>query len=175
MSKCMCYNTLFAVISGSFRKHLAEIGELKRQLESQGVAILSPQSTEAVNPNDEFIVLDSDPIEDHRVLQDSVFAKIRRSTFLVVANVDGYIGRAAVLEMGYAIAMGIAIYTLMPVDDPNLAPYCRLVGDIFPKIDPSRSLYKTDSALANAQITVPVPFVEKVASEIRDRYAKSRT
>lgn len=135
---CTCNATLFTVISGSFRKHLHQILDLRQKLEKHSVAVLSPHGSSAVNPDEEFIVLDSDPVSSPKLLQDSVFTKIRRSTFLVVANVQGYLGRAAVLEMGYAIALGISIYTLEPVDDPNLAPYCRSLSEIFPDIQSSQ-------------------------------------
>lgn len=131
---CHCNGTLFTIISGSFRKHLSQIMRLKQLLSKQQVIVLSPHGQAAVNPGDEFIVLDSDPVTHPKLLQDSVFAKIRRSTFLVVANIDGYLGRATILEMGYAIALGITIYTLEPVDDPNLIPYCRLLNEVFPDI-----------------------------------------
>lgn len=132
---CCCNGTLFTVIIGSFRKHLVQIMRLKRLLSTQQVIVLSPQGQTALNPDDEFIVLDSDPVIHPKLLQDSVFAKIRRSTFLVVANVDGYLGRATILEMGYAIALGITIYILEPVDDPNLMPYCRPIIEVFPDIN----------------------------------------
>lgn len=125
---------LFTVISGSFRKHLLQIVALKKILEKHNIGVLSPSGKIAINPHEEFIVLDSDPIDYPKLLQDSVFAKIRRSTFLVVANFDNYLGYAAVLEMGYALAQGIAIYTLETIKDPNLAPYCRLIEEIFPDI-----------------------------------------
>ncbi len=132
---CNCNASIFTVISGSFRKHLKHISRLKKDLELHGIAVLSPSGDNAVNPKEEFIVLDSDPISNPKILQDSVFAKIRRSTFLVVANVEGYLGRAAVMEMGYAIALGVSIYTLEPVTDPNLSPYCNLLEEVFPHID----------------------------------------
>ncbi len=122
------------VISGSFRKHLQEIITLKRLLEKNGIAVLSPAGNIAINPDEEFIILDSDPVSNPKLLQDSVFAKIRQSTFIVVANVDGYLGKAAILEMGYAIAHGISIYTIEPVEDPNLSPYCRLLSELFSEI-----------------------------------------
>lgn len=128
-------HTLSTVISGSFRKHLHKIILLKQELEKNHVAVLSPAGNMAVNPEEEFIVLDSDPVTHPKLLQDSVFAKIRRSTFLVVANFDGYLGRAAVLEIGYALAIGITVYVLEPVEDPNLKPYCHLLRDVFPGID----------------------------------------
>ena len=129
-----CNAALYTVISGSFRKHLRQIVQLKEALKKYQVVVLSPSGNAAINPDEEFIVLDSDPVTHPKLLQDSVFAKIRRSTFLVVANVNGYLGRAAVLEIGYAIALGITIYVLEEVDDPNLKPYCRLLEEAFPDL-----------------------------------------
>lgn len=131
---CQCNNTLFTVVSGSFRKHFQQIMRLKEELKHNHVAVLSPAG-EAVNTDDEFVILDSDPVTNPKLLQDSVFAKMRRSTFLVVANFDGYLGRAAVMEIGYAIALGITIYTVEDVEDPNLKPYCRPLSEAFPNID----------------------------------------
>ncbi len=146
-SQCDCGKTLYTVISGSFRKHLSQIVQLKQFLQSQQVMVLSPTGHAAINPKDEFIVLDSDPISNPKLLQDSVFAKIRRSTFLVVANFNGYLGKAAILEIGYAIATGISIYTLEPVDDPNLSPYCRPLSEIFPQISLKKDLAKVEGKI----------------------------
>ncbi len=118
------------VISGSYRRHLVGMYALKRILERKGIHVLSPVGDGAINPGEEFVLLDADPIHDHRTLQDSVFAKIRRSSFLVGFNQDGYLGRAALLEFGYAISQGISILTLEPVEDPNIVPYTRLLADV---------------------------------------------
>lgn len=133
-SSCNCNSSIFTVISGSYKKHLKEISLLKDFLERNNIAVLSPQGRNAVNPHDEFIILDSDVIDNPRILQDSVFAKIRRSTFLIVANINEYIGKAAVMEIGYAIALGIPIYTIEPVNDPNLRPYCMPLETVFPHV-----------------------------------------
>ncbi len=118
------------VISGSYRRHLAGMYALKRILERKGIHVLSPIGDGAINPGEEFVLLDADPIHDHRTLQDSVFAKIRRSSFLVGFNQGGYLGRAALIEFGYAISQGISILTLEPVEDPNIVPYTRLLADV---------------------------------------------
>ena len=125
---------LSTVISGSYRKHLKELFLLKAQLESHRVVVLSPVGSHTVNPGEEFIILDADPISDHRLLQDSIFAKMRSSSFHVLANIDGHMGSAALIEVGYAIAIGLQILTLEPVTDPNVAPYCRMLNDVFPSI-----------------------------------------
>lgn len=94
------YGNVSTVISGSYRRHLKEIYNLKSYLEHKGITVLSPVGTHAVNPGEEFILLDADPVKDERILQDSVFAKLRRSTFMVAFNKDDYLGKAAVLEIG---------------------------------------------------------------------------
>lgn len=131
----MIKGNVCTVISGSYRRHLAGMYSLKTALESKGITVLSPVGSIAVNPGEEFVILDEDPIEDHRVLQDSVFAKIRRSSFLTSYNEGGYIGAAALLEFGYAISQGIQILTLEPATDPNIAPYTRLLSDVFGELD----------------------------------------
>jgi hypothetical protein len=118
------------VISGSYRRHLGDMYALKRLLERKGIHVLSPVGDGAINPGEEFVLLDADPIHDHRTLQDSVFAKIRRSSFLVGFNREGYLGKAALLEFGYAISVGIPVLTLEPVEDPNIRPYTRLLADV---------------------------------------------
>lgn len=56
--------------------------------------------SEAVNPCEDFVILKDDPIKDPRILQDSIFAKMRRASFHVMLNKDGYIGHATTLELG---------------------------------------------------------------------------
>lgn len=124
-------NDLTTVISGSFRKHLGHLYILRDELQLRRVDVFSPIGSGAVNEGEEFIILDQDPIADHRILQDAVFSKIRRSSFLTVANIDGYIGKTACLEIGYAVATGIQILTFEPVDDPNIAAYSRTLVDVF--------------------------------------------
>jgi nucleoside 2-deoxyribosyltransferase len=122
------------VISGSFRKHLKEISKLKKALERYNIQVLSPEVCEAVNPKDEFTILGSDPVDSPELLQPSIFQKIRESTFLVVANFGGYLGAAATLEIGYSIAIGIKIYALETITDPNIAPFCTSIFTVFPEL-----------------------------------------
>lgn len=122
----------YTVIIGSFRKHFREIIELKKELERLQIKVLSPKDCTIINPDDDFVIFQSDATSDQKFLQDAVFSKIKYSTFVILANFNDYIGRAATLEMGYAIAHGISILTLKPVKDIHLKPYCRLLTDVFP-------------------------------------------
>lgn len=124
--------SLRTVISGSYRRHLKKLYVLKQRLEEMDIVVLSPVGSFALNPTEEFVLLDADPVHDRRILQDSVFGKIRNSSFLVLANFDGYIGNAALLEVGYALSFGLQILTVEEVHDPNIGVYTRLLEDVFP-------------------------------------------
>ncbi len=132
----MSSSSLRTVISGSYRRHLQELYALKEELERIGIDVLSPIGTIAVNPQEEFVFLDADLIHDKRLLQDSVFGKIRMSGFLVLANFDGYMGNAALMEIGYALSFGLQIMTIEPVKDPNISLYTRLLYDVFVDLQP---------------------------------------
>ena len=123
------------VISGSYRKHLAQLFKLREALLEAGFEVLSPIGSIAINPKEEFVILNDDIINDPRTLQDSIFAKIRMSTFLTLGNFDNYIGNAAILEIGYAISYGIKIYSIVQVNDPNLKPYINTIDEILPGIN----------------------------------------
>lgn len=124
----------YTVIIGSFRKYFYKIVELIKEVEKLQIKVLSPKDCTIINPDDEFVIFQSDVTSDHKFLQDVVFSKIKISSFVLLANFNDYIGRAATLEMGYAIAHGISILTLRPVKDSHLKPYCRLLTDVFPSL-----------------------------------------
>jgi len=130
-----------AVISGSYRKHLKELYNVKCFLQNCGINVLSPVGNRAINGEEEFVLLDADRITDHKTLQDSIFAKLRISTFQVVVNQDGYLGPTTILEMGYSISLGIQILTLEPVMDPNINPYCRSFFSIFPQYQEHQKMW----------------------------------
>ena len=131
----MASSSLCTVISGSYRRHLRKLYLLKQELESLDLLVLSPIGSLALNPNEEFIFLDADPTRDKKLLQDSIFAKIRSSSFLTLANFEGYMGRAALLEVGYALAFGLQVLSVEPVEDPNLSPYTKLLSEAFPQTE----------------------------------------
>jgi nucleoside 2-deoxyribosyltransferase len=101
-------------------------------LEEQGVHVLAPTGFRVVNPGAAFSVLEGDPKVEVRMVQDAFFAQIRNTTFLTVANVDGYLGKAVTFEMGYAVAYGLRILTLEAVNDPNLSGYVERLEAVFP-------------------------------------------
>lgn len=115
------------LIIGSYRRHFEQIRSIKSALEDRGVSVLAPGSDRIVNPGATFALLESDGDRTPRQVQDRIFSLIRASDFLVLANVDGYLGAAATLEIGFAIAVGTDVLTIEPVVDPNISGYTRLL------------------------------------------------
>ncbi|MBO1740397.1 hypothetical protein [Leifsonia sp. TF02-11] len=114
------------LIIGSYRRHFAQILSVKSALEDRGVQVLAPESDQIVNPGESFALLESDEDRTPRQVQDRIFSLVRRADFLVLANIDGYLGAAATMELGYAIAVGTDVLTIEPVVDPNIGAYTRL-------------------------------------------------
>jgi len=91
------------VISGSFRKNMEQIGKALEGFEKADVKVLAPTTKEAVNPDEEFIILATDdPNKPPHKLEMDFMREIRKADFLYVANVDGYVGQSAATEMAYA-------------------------------------------------------------------------
>ena len=91
------------VVSGSFRKHMEQIGKVLESFERADVKVLAPATKETVNPNEDFVILvTDDPGKPPHKLEMDFMREIRKADFLYVANVDGYVGQSAATEMAYA-------------------------------------------------------------------------
>ena len=110
-------------ISGSFRKFYPEITNAIDVFSEREIEILSPAKSKIVDPNAEFVIFESDETTDVRELEDRHLDAIRNSDALYIVNPGGYVGNSAILEIGYAIALKIPIYTLEPIEDKTLSVY----------------------------------------------------
>ncbi len=91
------------VVSGSFRKHMEQIAKTLEGFEKADVKVLAPATKEAVNPDEEFIILATDdPNKPPHKLEMDFMREIRKADFLYVADIDGYIGQSTATEMAYA-------------------------------------------------------------------------
>jgi hypothetical protein len=98
------------VISGSFRKHLSEIGKASSKFKDAGVKVLAPLTQDTINSNADFVILETDdPQKTADVLEKDFMSKIAKSSFLYIANIEGYIGKSTGAEMCFAILNNIPI------------------------------------------------------------------
>ncbi len=92
----------YATISGSFRKHLEYILEVKRFLENTGTKVLSPEFTEPKNPGDTFVVFLGEEDKTPLQLKRCHLSSIEESDALIICNPNGYVGSSTMFEIGYA-------------------------------------------------------------------------
>ena len=95
-----------AVLSGSYRKHLNYIESVKRKLSSRGAEVLSPRFSKPKNPGEEFIVFEGEDGLSPLELERYHLEKIKHADALIVCSPKGYVGASALIEIGYANALG---------------------------------------------------------------------
>src|SRR4051794_13186022 len=107
-------------VSGSFRRHLAQIAADVAAFTDLGAVVLSPADPRVVDAFGDFLFVASDHHRTVRRLQDRHLAAIEASAFLWLVNPDGHVGTSASLEVGAAVALGVPVYSLTPPTDLTL-------------------------------------------------------
>lgn len=105
------------VLSGSFRKHLDYILNVKKQLSAKSIQVLSPRFDEPKNPGQEFVVFEGEEGLSPLELERHHLNMIEKCDALVVCASNGYVGASALIEIGYAQALGKRIiFTEKPAE-----------------------------------------------------------
>ena len=120
---------LTCTISGSFRRFLPQISAKMAECAEQDVTVLSPRSVHAIGEQKGFIFLRGDRGEPKEI-ESSHLQAIRNSDFLYVVNPEGYIGTSATMEVGYALALSVPVFSSEPPAEPILAMFVRCEGSI---------------------------------------------
>ena len=96
------------VICGSFNKHLKQIEALMNRLKSSGISVLSPQNTEVVGSENDFVVFKNDVVINHNTwsVEELHLKAIDRCDFVIACNFDGYIGVSTTFELEHAYRVG---------------------------------------------------------------------
>jgi NTP pyrophosphatase (non-canonical NTP hydrolase) len=123
-------------VSGSFRKHWNEIDAARNELHALEAAVLSPLNGPPLLEREGFTFLRADagsPAE----LELRHLSAIRKSDLLYIVNPGGYLGSSVALEIGYALAWDIPIWSSEPFAD---SPHHDLVrsGSVHDALDSVR-------------------------------------
>ncbi len=114
-----CEKDLRCVVSGSFLKFKPEIDLAIDELSNLGVVVLAPEkgwllkpSSTIVTPKGEFFrPLQSEQGMTPKQVEDSFLKALSLSDFVYVVNPDGYVGNMVSMEIGFAMARGIPVYS----------------------------------------------------------------
>lgn len=121
---------LAVTVSGSFHRHMHEIGLAVEELAALSVRVLSPADPRIVAAQGEFLFVASDPVRSVRLVQDRHLECIRASNFLWLVCPDGYVGQSAAMEIGFAAAIGMPIYSKHMPSDLTLRQYVKVVPSL---------------------------------------------
>lgn len=121
---------LAATVSGSFHRNLSGVCDAVAALRENGVRVLSPADPRVVEEVGQLLFLASDIWRSIRLVQDRHLQAIANSDFLWLVCPDGYIGPSVSLEIGFALANNLPVYSQRLPDDLTLRHYVELVGDV---------------------------------------------
>src|SRR5437660_1531589 len=117
-------------VSGSFTRHLDRIQNVVAEFKARGVTVLSPEQPFIVDALDGFMFVASDRHRSVKLVQDRHLASIADSDFLWLEADDGYVGQSAALELGFAIGVGVPVYSLSIPADLTMRQYVRRVPNL---------------------------------------------
>ncbi|MDQ6876859.1 MAG: hypothetical protein M3082_04015 [Candidatus Dormibacteraeota bacterium] len=118
---------LHTALCGSFRRDPAGLTEAFSALISAGCVVLSPRSLDFAGDLGGFMVtadqLDAEPLE----IEWEHLAAIRAADFVWLHAPDGYVGPSATLELGFAAANGIPVFSKVEPRDVTLKNFVSIV------------------------------------------------
>lgn len=119
------------VICGSFNKHLKQIEKLINKLELDGISVLSPQNTEVVGLENDFVIFKNDIVINHNTwsVEELHLQAIDRCDFVIACNFDGYIGVSTTFELEHAYRAGKKIVF---IEDNEMADFFGKRINIYP-------------------------------------------
>jgi NTP pyrophosphatase (non-canonical NTP hydrolase) len=142
-------SVVHVTVSGSFRRHWAEVTDAIKSFQTLGAQVLSPRSLEQARIEDGFIYLKGEQGQPQDIERNHLDA-ISRSDALYVVSPDGYLGPSAALEIGYALALHVPVWSSTALgDNPHrfLVPVAppRVVIDEIKKLAGRADLPSNDS------------------------------
>lgn len=117
-------------VSGSFRRHLPAIQDAVQLLSDLGIVVLSPADPRIAGNFGEFVFVRSDLRRSIKGVQNRHLEAISLSDFLWLVCPDGYVGQSAAMEIGFAVAVGVPVYSDGVPSDWTLRQYVTPTGTL---------------------------------------------
>lgn len=111
------------VVSGSFRKDLPALAAEFDELKSLGFEILSPANIRPVAEADGFVFMEGETGSSPEAVELRHLDALRRAGIVWLHAPEGYLGPSAALEIGFANALGIPVFSSAPLSEPVLRQF----------------------------------------------------
>jgi len=118
------------VISGSFRKHYSDIRDIIRKFENLDIQVLSPQHSNVVDPEEDFVLLETDKFNCPETLERAHLNEISKADALYLYNPEGYIGPSSAMELGWALSLGKPIFAREICKDSTLKHFVKKIDKL---------------------------------------------
>lgn len=126
---------LKVTLSGSFHRDGEGLAREYRELALAQCQILSPRTLDFEDPSLLFVRHAVEKQDSIRTVELHHLQAIALSDFLWVHAPDGYIGTSGALEIGYALARGIPVFSAEEAEDPTLKSFITKVPSVFAAIE----------------------------------------
>ena len=111
------------VLSGTFRKDPNGLRLAYQHLKELGFNVLSPTNVSIETEEDGFVYMEGESRYSPEVIESRHLDAILRATFVWLHAPEGYVGTSGSLEVGFARAAGIPIYSQDEIRDPVLRQF----------------------------------------------------
>ena len=148
---------LKCVVSGSFEKFKSEIDRTIEEFRDLGIQVLAPDTGWILKPkyqiltptHSNFRPLPAERGMSVRQVEDSFLSALRNSDFQYVEDPGGYVGDVAALEIGFALACEVLIFSRQPISPTlNFDPMWRERVSKIEPLEPAKVVEKVISSKA---------------------------
>lgn len=122
--------TVKATLSGSFKRDFEGLQMAYQTLKDQGIEILSPVNLAPIGQKEGFVYMFGQDALAPADIEQAHLNAIKDSHFVWLHAPDGYVGTSAALEVGYAWALKIPVFTTSHLQDPVLRAMVRQVPEM---------------------------------------------
>jgi NTP pyrophosphatase (non-canonical NTP hydrolase) len=121
---------LDVVLCGTFRRDIAGLRRSFEQLKDLGFNVLSPLNVDIVNEKNGFVYMHGEETQTAESLELKHLEAIERSRLVWLHSPEGYVGPTAALELGFAKASGIPIFSESPPADEAFRSFVTVVTSL---------------------------------------------
>lgn len=123
--------TIRAVLCGTYKRDLDALRKTYDELVTNGCQVLSPHSLNFVSNEKGFQRTTHERRRSAEELERHHIFAIGEANFIWLHAPGGYIGASAAMEIGYAFAQEVPVFSREEIDDPALAPFVQTASSVF--------------------------------------------